>query len=204
MMPCRIDDYSRVLRVLGRPDEAVRFCVRCGSHVYGTARDGSDQDFLVVLTDLAARQDLLWGENTNIVVHGAGSYASALEAQSVFALEGFFAPAEHRLKEAHPPFAYRPNARRLFEAAKARSDSDWAKARKRYDEEPEASRKRAVHGLRVLAFAAQIVEHGAIVDFQAAVSWWECVSGREYLRWEELAADLEPVRAGLLARLEKG
>ncbi|WP_394850210.1 nucleotidyltransferase domain-containing protein [Pendulispora brunnea] len=194
-------DYDRVLRVLRRNDSDVRLCVRCGSHVYGTAREGSDEDFLVVLNDAEARQDLLWGENLNVVVHGAGTYAKALEDQSIFALEGLFAPAEHRLKDARPPFVYRRDVARLRDSAKARSDSDWTKAQKRFD--AESSPKRVLHALRVLAFATQIAEHGAIVDFRVAGPWWARVRSGEHATWEALAKEFAPVRDGLLVELRR-
>ncbi|WP_394826646.1 nucleotidyltransferase domain-containing protein [Pendulispora albinea] len=198
-----MDDYARVLHTLRRDDRQVRFCVRCGSHVYGTARPGSDRDFLVVLADERARQDLLWGEDLNVVVHGAGTYAKALEEQSIFALEGLFAPAEHRLKEARPPFRYRPHTNRLFASAKGKSDSDWNKARKTFDREPEAARKRIVHALRVPAFAAQIAETGRIADFRVAVPWSEQLCAGAYETWEAIARDFEPIRGALLEALHR-
>lgn len=166
-------DYAAVLALLRRDDAAVRACVRVGSRVYGTATPASDHDFLVVLHDRAARQDLLWGPGINVVVHGAGSYAAALESQSIFALEGYFARAADTLKAAAPPFAYVRDRKRLRAAASERADSDWRKATKLFPDDPAAGRKRAGHALRVLAFAAQIARSGRIEDFTAGRAFAE-------------------------------
>ena len=198
-----LEDYGRVLETLRRNDADVRFCVRSGSQVYGTAREGSDQDFLLVLADPNARQDLLWGKNLNVVVHGAGTYAKALEDQSVFALEALFAPEEHRLKEARPPFPYRPHVGRLFDSAKARSDSDWSKAKKKFDEEPEVSKKRALHSLRVLAFAVQVAEVGRIGDFRVALPWWEQMRAADYQTWDAVEENYGRMRNNLLDDLRR-
>ena len=199
----RAEDYAKVLHTLRREDAEVRFCVRCGSHVYGTASAGSDQDFLLVLSEPKARQDLLWGQNLNVVVHGSESYEKALQEQSVFAFEALFVPVEHRLKEQRPVFSHRIEPRRLFESAKSRSDADWSKAEKRFDEEPEASKKRVVHSLRVLAFANQLAQLGKITDFQIAVPWWHQVQTTDYRAWDVLADAFAPIREQLIQALDR-
>ena len=143
----RASDYAKVLQTLRRDEADVRFCVRCGSHVYGTAGPSSDHDFLVVLADAKAPRDLVWGRNLNVIVHGARTYAAALDDQSVFAHEGLFAPVEHRLKDARPAFPFRIQRGRLFDSAQGRADSDWAKAKGRFDDEPEASKKRVLQAV---------------------------------------------------------
>jgi hypothetical protein len=195
------DHYLKVLQSMARQDCEVRFCVRCGSHVYGTSRPDSDKDLLLVLADDHARQDLIWGENLNVVVHGGDSYRQALAAQSVFALEALFAPAHHRLKEAIPPFDWTLDLGRLFESAKARSDADWSKAKKKFDEDVAGSKKRAMHALRVVAFAHQIVDRGAITDFGVAVPWWEELFTGPYDSADALEDAFGPIRQAMLAEL---
>lgn len=187
--------YSAVLAVLRRDDAAVRACVRVGSRVYGTATQESDHDFLVVLRDPKARHDLLWGPGMNLVVHGAESYASALASQSIFALEAHFAPAEHQLKAAAPPFAYVRDRKKLATTARERADSDWRKAEKVFSDDPAAARKRAGHALRVLAFAAQIARGGRISDFTVGRAF-----GEQLASCTDWAA-VEPLRDALLEEL---
>ncbi len=192
-------DYGAVLAVLRRDDAAVRACTRVGSRVYGTATPESDHDFLVVLHEPAARHDLLWGPGMNLVVHGAGSYARALEDQSIFALEAHFAPPAHRLKMAAPAFTYVRDRKKLAVAARERADADWRKAEKVFAEDPAAARKRAGHGLRVLSFAAQIARSGRIEDFTAARAFADTLAS--CTDWRALERALQPLRDGLLAEL---
>jgi hypothetical protein len=192
-------DYAAVLTVLRREDAAVRACVRVGSRVYGTAGPGSDHDFLVVLRDPAARNDLLWGPGMNLVVHGADGYASALAEQSIFALEAHFAPRMHQLKAPAPPFAYVRDRKKLRAAASERAESDWRKAEKVFAEDPVAARKRAVHALRVLAFATQIARGGRIDDFTVARGFAEVVAS--CTDWAALQGAFVPLRDGFLTEL---
>ncbi|NOU30312.1 MAG: nucleotidyltransferase domain-containing protein [Polyangiaceae bacterium] len=194
-------DYAAVLAVLRREDAAVRACVRVGSRVYGTAGPGSDHDFLVVLRDPAARKDLLWGPGMNLVVHGAESYASALASQSIFALEAHFAPAVHQLKAPAPTFAYVRDRKKLRAAASERAESDWRKAEKGFADDPTAARKRAVHALRVLAFATQIARGGRIDDFTVARGFAEIVAS--CTDWPAIEGVFVPLRDGLLAELAR-
>jgi hypothetical protein len=197
------EDYASVLNVARCRDEDVRFCVRCGSHVYGTTHSGSDQDFILVLRDEGARQDLCWGKNINVVLHGAGTYEKSLGEQSVFALEGLFTPKVHRLKETNAAFRYKPDPHRLYEAVQERSDADWAKAKKRMESEVHASKKRALHSLRVLAFGLQIVETGAIFDFRVAVGWWEELLTGPYETWQAIEEAFGPKRDAMFQALRR-
>ncbi len=194
-------EYAAVLAILRREDAAVRACVRVGSRVYGTAGPGSDYDFLVVLHDRAARHDLLWGPGTNLVVHGAESHASALANQSIFALEAHFAPPAHQLKAAAPPFAYVRDRNKLRAAAAERAESDWRKAEKVFPDDPLAARKRAVHALRVLAFAAQIARAGRIEDFTVGRGFGETLA--LCTDWPTLEAAFLPLRDGFLTELAR-
>lgn len=157
-----------LLALLRRPAGDLRGLVRIGSRVYGTAGPDSDEDFFAVLREPDAKQDLLFGPGRNVVVHGSRAFERSLGEQSVFALEGLFAPAEHRLVEFSPPFAYRPDPRALVTSATAKAKADFDKACRRYDDEPKPSKKKVFHALRVLTFAAQAARHGRIVDFREA------------------------------------
>ena len=63
-------EYDRLLAVLKHPKSAVPAAWRVGSRVYGTASPDSDHDYVVVLSSPAQKQDLLFGEDINVVLHG--------------------------------------------------------------------------------------------------------------------------------------
>lgn len=147
---------------------ALHAVFRVGSRVYGTTHPGSDEDFLVVLARRDARQDLLFFPGLNVILHGVDSFQRALEESSVMALEAHFAPAPHRLLEPRPPFSFRLDRKRAMASARERARSDFAKARKTFEDEPEAARKKVFHALRVAMFARQIAQHGKILRFDEA------------------------------------
>ena len=194
-------DYPEILRHIRRPDGEIRYLCRAGSRVYGTAGPGSDEDFTVVLADQGARQDLLFRGGANFVVHGTGTFAQALSDQSVFALECLFAPPEHRLKDARPPFAWKLDRAKLIASASSRSESDFKKAARTFGDEPRAAKKKLFHALRVVMFARQIVASGRIADFTEAAPLWAEIRDREDEAWESLARDYGPLRERLSAEL---
>lgn len=163
-----MDPLPALLALLRVEAPALRAAWRVGSRVYGTAGPTSDEDFVVVLARKGQRQDLAFAPGLNVVLHGPESFAEALAKQSVFALECHFAPAEHTLLAPRQPFAYALDKRRLAASATERSEADWSKARKRFGEEPAASRKRLFHSLRVPLFAAQVARAGRLEDLGAA------------------------------------
>ncbi|WP_437965807.1 hypothetical protein WMF04_40220 [Sorangium sp. So ce260] len=192
---------STVLRVLGRADGEVHSIFRTGSRVYGTATATSDEDFVAVLARRDARQDLAFSPGINVVVHGLDTFRDALGEHSVFALECLFLPPEHRLKETRPPFALKLDRKKLAASASSRSASDFKKAGARFNEEPEASKKKLFHALRVPLFAVQIAETGALHDYGAANPYWHEIAADERLDWEDYRKTYGPLRERLCDRL---
>ncbi|WP_437731899.1 hypothetical protein [Sorangium sp. So ce1335] len=192
---------STVLRVIGRTDGEVHSVFRTGSRVYGTATAASDEDFVAVLARRDARQDLAFAPGVNVVVHGLDTFRSALADHSVFALECLFLPPEHRLKEPRPPFPFKLDRKKLAASAASRSASDFKKAGARFDEQPEASKKKLFHALRVPLFAVQIAETGAIHDHGAATPIWREIAADERLDWEAYREAYGPLRERLCDRL---
>lgn len=194
-------DYADVLRLLRRTDAEIHSVCRCGSRVYGTAGPGSDEDFTVVLADEKARQDILFREGKNFVVHGTGTFRKALSDQSVFALECLFAPAEHRLKEGRPALPWKLDRVKLAASASARSASDFAKAARTFDEEPRAAKKKLFHALRIPMFARQVMARGRITDFTEAAPLWREIDARADDAWDAYAAAYGPMRERIAAEL---
>jgi hypothetical protein len=194
-------DTTGLLRILGRPAAEVHALFRCGSRVYGTATAASDEDFVAVLTRRDARQDLVFGDNVNVVVHGLDSFRDAVAGQSVFALECLFLPPEHRLLDPKPPFAFKLDRVKLAASATARSTSDFKKAAKQLDEELPASKKKLFHALRVPTFALQIARDNRITDYGQANHHWAAIRDHESTDWEDYERLFGPVRDDLLSEL---
>jgi hypothetical protein len=195
-------DRAAVLRVLGRSDGEVAAVYRTGSRVYGTASPTSDEDFVAVLARRDARQDLAFGPGVNVVVHGLDTFRDAIADHSVFVLECLFLPPEHRLKDPRPPFAVAIDRKKLSASAGGRSASDFAKAGKRFADEPAASKKKLFHALRVPLFALQIARSGRITDYAEASGLWREIAARADDAWEPYLEAYGPLRERLCRELD--
>jgi hypothetical protein len=167
---------DRLLPILRVALADVRAAYRIGSRVYGTAGPTSDEDFVVVLSKAGQKQDLAFGEGINIVIHGVTTFQTALDDQSVFALECHFAPSEQVLVTPRPAFKYTLDRKKLSISATEKSNADWQKGKKKFLEEPGPSRKKIFHSLRVPAFALQVAKTGKLTDFTAANVWHKKLS----------------------------
>jgi hypothetical protein len=194
-------DITGLLKILGRSAAEAHAVFRCGSRVYGTATAASDEDFVAVLARRDAKQDLVFRDRINVVVHGLDSFREAIAGQSVFALECLFLPAEHRLVDPKPPFSFKLDRAKLAASATSRSTSDFKKAAKQFEEEPLASKKKLFHALRVPMFALQIARSGRITDYGQANHHWTAIRDDESTDWEDYQRSYGPVRGDLLEEL---
>ena len=195
-------DRADVLRVLRRTDGEVAAIFRSGSRVYGTASPTSDEDFVAVLARRDARQDLAFAPGVNVVIHGLDTFRDAIADHSVFALECLFLPPKHRLKDPRPPFAFKLDRAKLAASAGGRSAADFAKAGKRFAEEPAASRKKLFHALRVPMFALQIARTGRIADYGEASGLWREIAARTDEAWEPYLEAYGSLRERLCRELD--
>lgn len=176
--------YEQILRILQCSDEEVCALFRCGSHVYGTASAISDEDFVLVW--LAERkQDLLFRPKLNFVVYGSTAFQKAVDSNSIFALECFFTPPKHRLKEPSRSFHFRRNLQHLVDNAIEKSTSDFTKAARIFADDPNTAIKKIFHSIRVPKFAIQIARNGCITDFHEAIPVWEDLIHFDGVEWSE-------------------
>jgi hypothetical protein len=195
-------DRADVLRVLRRQDGEVAAIFRSGSRVYGTASPTSDEDFVAVLARRDARQDLAFAPGANVIVHGLDTFQDALADHSVLALECIFLPPEHRLKDPRPPFAFKLDRGKLAASAGGRSAADFAKAGKRFADEPAPSKKKLFHSLRVPMFALQVARTGRISDYGEANGLWREIAARPDETWEPYQEAYGPLRDRLCRELD--
>lgn len=191
-----------LLSVLRVPAEAVFSAYRVGSRVYGTARPDADEDFVAVLAKPGQKQDLAFGPLVNVVIHGLETFQQALNDQSVFALECYFAPKAHVLKAPKRAFQYKLDKKKLALSALHRSQADWDKGMKRFMDEPGASKKKLFHALRVAVFAREVLRTGKISDFQAANGYWREIDSGPDDAPDFYEERLGAARAALIAELQ--
>jgi hypothetical protein len=164
--------YARLLEALRCPDAAVRAAWRVGSRVYGTARPDSDEDFAVILEGPAPGRDVVFGNRLNVVTQSVAAFEEALTENRVFALECLFAPPVHTLKAPLRPFTFGLQLGRLLDSAREKSDSDFAKAEKRFALDRRLAKKKLFHALRVPAFALEVAQTGKLTRFEALAPLW--------------------------------
>ena len=163
-------DLQELRQVIPPEYGSVLYATRVGSRVYGTARDDSDEDFVVVTK--AKRGELFRSAAINIVFKDEESFLQSVNEQSVFALEVWFALPKHQLIPRPKSWRWVRDDARLRRVAQDRSDNDFEKAARRIDQEPFESKKRIFHSIRVLMFAQQILNTGGLNDFEAASDIW--------------------------------
>jgi len=195
-------DLAELCATLRLDPSTLRGAFRVGSRVYGTAKPGSDHDFLLISSRPGQRQDLLFGPQVNGILHGVESFQRALDDHSMMALEAFFAPPEHRLLEPRPAFRFALRPRLLIEAASERARSDLAKAKKCFDDEPGPSKKKVFHALRVALFADELLRTGRLTRFDQANL---VAAGLAPLDdWPSIERRYQPELAALLSGLGRG
>lgn len=178
-------DYPTLLRLLGRQDRDVHSAFRTGSRTYGTAHEGSDEDFLVVL-HAEVRPDLLFRPNVNVVIQSQAQYQRALHQQSVFALEAWFSKGPLKRGDA----TWTPDTQRLALSATEKSASDINKAATLFERDRRGAKKRLFHALRVPMFARQIARTGSLHDYTEAMPLWDELLAHHGV-WDDLRPYLD-------------
>lgn len=150
----------------------------CGSRVYGCAKQDSDEDFVVVIEKLDARQDLIFRDDVNIIVHTTESFQDALKNHNMLALECFFADDQYHLCHGKMSYKFKLDSKKLLQQVNEKSVSDVTKASKIFDKTPDLAKKKLYHSIRVLLFARQILQRGKIYDYGEANDLWEEIETR--------------------------
>lgn len=123
------DKYSDLLTVLRKPDDKVLAMYTYGSHVYGTNVEGSDEDYIVVLSHVRETHDLVERDNKSFVIHDKTSLQRGIWAHEPYALETYFLPEKHRLK-ATIEWDFKLEKRVLRESFSQKASHAWVKAKK--------------------------------------------------------------------------
>lgn len=189
--------YNDLLPLLGGNDKNVRAVFRSGSRLYGCHEEWSDEDFVALL--VAGKRDLIRRPRVNIIVQTAEQFQQGLREHSILALECFFTPPEARLKDG-PIGEFKLNPAVLLDKATETSQTDFNKAVARWSDQPEASKKKLYHSIRILMFATQIAQRGRIDDYGAANGVWTAIRDNWSQDWADYTEFVE-LRERLLESL---
>lgn len=163
--------YEELLRVADRSDHEIHKACLVGSRVYGTYTEDSDYDYVLILKEESAKNQLIRQAKINVTVQSLGHFRDAISSGNVFAYEVFFCPKEHVLKDSGLtiPQIRGPERTRIIESAVEKATNDFQKASRILNP------KRVYHAFRVLNFAQQLVDFGVIRDFTQAQIIYEIV-----------------------------
>lgn len=163
----RIEDKG-IKDVINHP--GVQAVFMYGSRVYGTFREDSDYDYIIVTDDawVEARLD----GNDNLQVVSSAKFESDLANHEVYAIECLFLPPKYVLKGRCPRTTIVPEKIRVKFAHTA--SNSWSKFKKKIDVEDDvlSGIKSLFHSIRLLSFATDIIGYGNI-KYEALVHVWK-------------------------------
>lgn len=198
------DKYTDLLAVLRKPDPKVLCMYTYGSHVYGTNVEGSDEDYIVVLSHARETHELIERDNKSFVIHDETSLQRGIWAHEPYALETYFLASKHRLKDT-VKWDFKLETRVLRESFSQKASHSWVKAKKKIEVEADYKRgkKSLFHSLRILTFGLQLAEEGKITDFGAANEWWWDIYTNPSTKYEDYLKQFRPIYNGLCTKFRE-
>lgn len=148
-----------------------------GSQVYGTQREDSDYDFIVVACSMLAKQEIRH-ENYNIHIHTPDIFLDGLKEYQMQYLECIYAPPFAKIMEkmVQPDKNFSLKLEMLKYKGMGQSFNAFHKAKDRIiDGEIYRGVKSLWHSIRILDFFKQIIEKGKIEDFTSSNYLWEMI-----------------------------
>ncbi len=180
--------YDVILKDFYLEDNEVVAVYPYGSRVYGTNRDDSDYDFIVVLKNVKVDSDRLDSrENTiSITIYSEETFKERINEHKIFALECLFCPKELVLKN-KLDFSFKLNKSNLRHSISEKCSKDWNQAKKRFSDSQGINpvtgetyvrkiyegKKSLFHCFRMIDFAIQIIEKGKIENYSSCNELWE-------------------------------
>lgn len=176
-----------------------------GSRIYGTSREQSDYDIIMVASNLNVHDEIRTRHNgtlLNIHIITPDKFKEDLERPNIMNLECIFAPGWAKLQE-KLALPYEINVKKLIKNILAQSFSSWqgGKLKIRKYDFPRGS-KSIFHSLRMLMFATQIAEHGKIVDFSAANHLYSGIVDSDEIEWSYFKEKYLPLKVQLEEKLK--
>lgn len=195
--------YNTLLDSLRKPDYQLEAMYPYGSRVYGTAVEGSDQDFITVLKNMPNRHEILDREGYSFILHDATTFQRGLWAHECYAIECFFLDSSQKLKDRE--WDFKVDKRVLRESFSQKASHSFVKAKKKIEVERDFKRgkKSLFHSLRILTFGIQVATTGEIQDYQAANDWWWEIYTNPSETWEDYLKIYRPVYNGLCTKFRE-
>lgn len=160
-----------------------------GSQVYGTARQDSDHDYIVV-SDATAEGDISESSLTLKII-SVENFKKNLVEHDISCLECIFLPS-HLAADRHWDFEL--SLPKLRQSISAKASHSWVKAKKKMTEPYEVpdefmrGKKSLFHSFRILYFGIQIAKFGKIVNYAEANPIWRDIYENPSTDWNHYQA----------------
>lgn len=141
-----------------------------GSHVYGTATENSDEDFIVITKDDSLFQSgiNLKGEDGDFNFYSRDTWKKMCSANHINCLEVNSLPPEFRIKE-EESFHFNIDLVHLRKSISSVVSNSWSKCHKKLtiekDYDPHCAKKSLWHCFRICEIGIQCAKNGHITDY---------------------------------------
>jgi hypothetical protein len=196
---------EEVIKATGVHPLKVKNIYLYGSRVYGTSRTGSDYDIIFIASHLLAHEEkraTVNGVLLNIHIITPDKFLADLKIHNIMNLECLFAPEWARLQE-KLVLPNEINPKKLVKNNLAQSYSSWQGGKMKIQSyDITRGSKSIFHALRMLMFAAQILEHGKIVDYSEANTLYPEIMDCDEFEWDYFRAKYLPLKIELEEKIK--
>ncbi len=182
--------YQILLNDFDLEDQNVVGAFTYGSRVYGTNRENSDHDFIIVCKSLTVDTDRLDSQyrDFSISLYSESQFLNQVDKHVLSALECLFLPFNFILKN-NLNIKFKLNKSNLRRYVSEKCSKDWNQAKKRFIDSNDQGfnqalneryvrkvyegKKSLFHCFRMLDFATQIINYNTIQNFGSCNQLWE-------------------------------
>ncbi len=152
-----------------------------GSRVYGTQREDSDYDYIVIKGQTSVADKAI--EDHDFHFFSEEEFLQRLEEHELSALECLWLPQDMSWGQ---KFSTEIDKSKLRKSISAKASNSWVKSKKKLEVEKEylIGKKSLFHSFRILLFGTQIAVHGKIVDYTAGREFYEGIVLNECNDWQ--------------------
>ncbi len=176
-----------------------------GSRIYGTHREESDYDVILIGAALIEHNEIsakIDNAILNIHIITPDKFKRDLESHNIMNLECYFSPEWARIQEKES-LKFVLNKKKLAKNIIAQSFNSWQGGKFKLNEgDIYRGLKSIFHSIKMLIFAIQIMEHGKIVDFTAANYLHKEINDCDEIEWEYFREKYLPFKIELENKLK--
>lgn len=177
-----------------------------GSRIYGTNREDSDYDIILIGASLLEHNEVsaqIDNSLLNIHIITPDKFKRDLESHNIMNLECFFSPEWARIQEKEQ-LKFVLNKKKLAKNIIAQSFNSWQGGKFKLNEgDIYRGLKSIFHSIKMLIFAIQIMEHGKIADFTAANYLHKEINDCDEIDFEYFRETYLPLKIELENKLKK-